>query len=154
LPHDSDLIPAPGPAAQSSVEIGDAELTEYIAAVIERNVVVVIWSYRGNGTFAMPSYLADCSAGKYRLSTLREVKLADGRTVVCSLLVPDAGVRPILEPPSIYAGSDDSNIISLSVSPRVASIRDLAGAIRLAGADGKAGIDVEKIYQEIQQHGR
>jgi len=152
LSHSTNTSPLPRAAEESSLGIGDAQLTEYIAAILDHNAVVVIWSFRGSGVMAMPANSADCPAGMYRLSTLRQIKLADGRTIVCSLLIPNAGIEPVLQPPSIYARSDDSNIIAMSVSPRTASALDLADAIRSAGADGNAGIAVPEIFQQIQKH--
>ena len=121
-----------------TLKVGNAELIEHIAAIVDHRFVVVIWSYRGQGLTAAPANMSQIQAGRYRLQTLHEGKLSDGRTFVCSLFVPDEGAKLILEPPCIYARSADNNIIACSVSPKVVSTEDLANAIRSAGVDWKS----------------
>jgi hypothetical protein len=150
--------PSPAhPLAQTipyrSLEIGNTELVEYLAAYTDRGDIVVIWTCRGDGVRAMPEDTMEIPAGKYRLSNLDAVKLADGRTLVCSLVIPETGVQPALEPPSIFARSGDHNITAMSVWPRAASAAELADAIRSADG-GQAGADVADIARQIQKRVR
>jgi hypothetical protein len=136
-----------------SLEIGDTELVEYLAAYTDQGDIVVIWTCQGAGVTAMPEDAMEIPAGKYRLSNLDAVKLADGRTLVCSLVVPDAGVNPLLEPPSIYARSSDNRVTAMSVWPRAASAAELTDAVRSADG-GRAGDDVADIVRQIQKRVR
>jgi hypothetical protein len=149
LVNSPSTLTAPGTEG-ATIDLGDTQLREYIAAIVDQQVLVV-WSYGGDGLTAAPATATECPAGKYRLTTLRQDKLEGGRTVVCSLFTPDEGVLPVLEPPSVYAQSGDDGIIALSVSPRAASTEELAGAIRLAGVGGKIGIGVDDILREAQR---
>jgi hypothetical protein len=133
-----------------SLEVGTTKLVEYLATYTDRGSIVVIWTCRGDGVTAMPADATEIPAGKYRLSNLDAVKLADGRILVCSLAIPDTDVHPALEPPSIYARSGDNRITSMSVWPRAASAAELADAIRSADG-GQAREDVTDIVREIQK---
>ncbi|HEX4792176.1 MAG TPA: hypothetical protein VH370_00200 [Humisphaera sp.] len=134
-----------------TLKVGDDELFEHFTAILDHRFVVVIWSYRGNGITATPASAGEIQTGRYRLATLHEARLADGRTFVCSLLVPDDDAKVILEPPSIYARSADHGIIACSVSPRAATREELANAIRSAGVNGKEEIGVEDILRRIRE---
>jgi len=135
-PPPATVVVNPVDTAETGVEMGDAKLREYIAGIIDPHTVVVIWSYQGAGVVAMPV----AAAGKYRLESTRESKLTDGRTIVCSLLNPEANVNAVLEPPSMYARSNVDQVISLSVQPRAASMLQLASVIRSVG-DTDPGVD-------------
>ena len=150
-PRPRDYESSPNVAEGISLETGDVAIAEQVAAVVDDGAVVVIWSYRGRGLATVPAAATACDAGRYRLFTLREHTTADGRTVVCSLFIPRAGVRPILQPPSIFATSQESGTISCSVWPRTGSTPELADAIRSAGFDDKSDFGVDDIMREIRK---
>ncbi|MDB5354233.1 MAG: hypothetical protein JWN24_686 [Phycisphaerales bacterium] len=146
LPHEMTAL---APPQDLTLKVGDVEVVEHIAAIMDHGAVAVIWSYRGRGVMPGRADTTEHRAGKYRGYTLREDALADGRTVVCSLFIADEGVRPALEPPALCTRSADDGVIALSASPRPASAGALADAIRSAGFDGKSGIGVDDILREI-----
>jgi len=138
----------PTMAQDLSLDADGMEFVEHIAAIVDQRVVV-IWSYRGAGVSAAAASTPKFRAGKYQFETLYEHKLRDGRTFVCTMFVPEEGVVPILEPPSIYASSADS-VFACTVSPRVVSTDELAHAIRSAGEGDKAEIEVSDIFRRIR----
>ena len=146
LPHEMTAL---SPPQDLAIKVGDVEMVEHIAAIMDHGAVAVIWSYRGRGVMPRRADSTEHRAGKYRGYTLREDTLADGRTVVCSLFIADEGVRPVLEPPTLCTWWGDDGVIALSASPRSASAGALADAIRSAGFDGKSGIAVDDILREI-----
>ena len=125
------------------LQVGDTELVQHLATVVDGGAVVVVWSYRGHGISPNDAAKRDGRAGKYRAVMLRDRIAADGRTVVCSVFFPDAGVVPGLEPPGVRVRSaDDGRSIAFAAAPRAASRDELAAAARAAGAT-----DVEDVLR-------
>jgi hypothetical protein len=137
--------PAPQLAEDFRMEVGGVELVEHIAALVDNRAVVVVWSYRGQGLKSDGDGVAR-RIGNYRLIPVREDKLADGRTLVCSIFIPDAGVQPVFEPPSVGAVAG-GGVVQFNVVPRTASANDVASAFRGAGGD----VDMSGLFDRIQR---
>jgi hypothetical protein len=150
-PHSLEAKSVAISPSEVSFEIGDTELIEQIAAIIDHRAVAVIWSFRGKGLMLCPESVTEHRAGKYRRYTLRQSTLPDGRTLVCTLFIPDEGVQPVLEPPSLCTRAADDRIFALGASPRAASRQELAAVIESAGFDASSRIGVDDILREIQK---
>lgn len=153
------LAPSPSPAphrAPSLAEIstlmsGDVELVEHVAAALDHRAVLVIWSYRGPGVSTDPT---EHRSGKYRLRTLHHHTTPDGRTLVWSLFIPDPGVLPTFEPPSVSATLADDTRLAFSASCQRTSAADFAAALRSAHLADRSGPTPDDILQAIDTETR
>jgi hypothetical protein len=118
------------PAAEPfKLDVGDAEVEEHLAAVLDGGqTVLVVWSCRGAGVAPEPAEAG--SSGPYRHRLLKREKRGDGRTFAFSSFTAGRDVRPVLEPPSIRLQSGGGGLIAVRVSPRVSSTAGLAAALR------------------------
>jgi hypothetical protein len=137
--------PAPPLAEDFRMDVGGVELVEHIAALVDNRAVVVVWSYRGDG-LKSDGEGAIRRVGNYRVIPIRQDKLADGRTLVCSIFIPDEGVQPIFEPPTVGAVAG-GGMVQFNVMPRTASAHDVASAFRGAGGD----VDMAGLFDRIQK---
>jgi hypothetical protein len=151
-PSETVMVPDPlalasQPEADFALEIGNAEVVQHLATTVDGGAVVVVWSYRGPGISVDDSTSIPQRVGKYRVLTRRGQPSMDGRTTVCSLFFPDAGVIPALEPPGVRVRSgEDGRAIVFSAVPRTASPDELARATRAAGA-----ADVEDVLRQARE---
>jgi hypothetical protein len=117
------------------VEVGDADIVQHLAASTNRGAVLVIWSYRGPGLAAMGPGSPQAPASKYRFRILQKTNIAGGRTLVCSLFLPDPSVHPELEPPAVCAIRADDQLIACSASPRTMSAAQLRSTLDRLGLE-------------------
>jgi hypothetical protein len=156
-PASPNVAAVPSPLAVASpaesdfaLEIGNAEVVQHLATTVDGGAVVVVWSYRGPGISADESTSTPQRVGKYRVWTRRGQPSTDGRTTVCSLFFPDAGVVPALEPPGVRVRSaEDGRAIVFSAVPRTASLDELTRATRAAGAT-----DVGDVLRQVREQVR
>ena len=147
------IEPSAGLAAEPlRLTVTDMEVVAHVAAVVDGRAVLVAWSVRGGGdeTGGLAEQ-RDSRAGKYRRRQLPSGKLADGRRVACSVYVPDAGVHPVLEPPTIIARGRADDVIAFSASPQVAGDAQLRASLRSLGLDERVGMSMTRIRQSIRE---
>jgi hypothetical protein len=146
------IEPPAGLAAEPlRLTVNDTEVVAHVSAVVDGRAVLVAWSVRGGDETGGPAEQRDSRTGKYRHRQLPSGKLPDGRRVACSVYVPDAGVHPVLEPPTIIARGRADDVIAFSAAPRVAGDAQLSASLRSLGLDERVGVSMTGIRQSIRE---
>ena len=144
-------VPPDRAAEPLRLRVRDTEVVAHVAAVVDGRAVLVAWSVRGDDETGGVAEERDSRAGKYRQRQLASGKLPDGRRVACSVYVPDAGVHPVLEPPTVFARGGAEDVIAFSASPRVDADAQLSASLRSLGLDERVGVSMTGIRQSIRE---
>jgi hypothetical protein len=143
----SDRAAVVPPLAESfRMEVGGVEVVEHASAMIDGRAVAVVWSCRGGGATAEQlRAAAEGRRGKYQGRLLHRQELPAGRTLLCSVFLADAGVRPVLEPPIVRMPSAAGGVLAFSASPRQCSPEGLARVLQ------GSGVSPDDVLREVRR---
>ena len=148
----AERLPAQLPPEQLRLTVSGAEVVAHVAAVVDGRAVLVAWSVRGgDGAAGGMIETKETRAGKYRRRLFPAGKLADGRAIACGVYVPDAGVHPVLEPPTVVAHAGGGQLVAFSTPPRVAADSELTASLRSLGLSEEVGVSLAGIRKSIRE---